>query len=322
MQNQYIGHNSQLCAVEEVRLVGGKGDGMRLLQVRNASGLEVTISADRCADLPRVIFKGDNMGYFAPCGYVGPSFYQEPGEGFLKSFTAGFLTTCGLTTVGDPAVDDGEELPLHGTIGNTPCEHIWWDETDDQFIVHARINDGSLGSRKFYLLRTITIGKFENKLSVFDRIENRGDTASPMLLLYHYNMGYPLLSENAVLEIPSESITPRTEKAAANIDTWKEILPPTPGYEEECFYHKFSERGSATLSNPDIGKGLEISFDAQNLKYFTQWKQMGIRDYVMGLEPGNSVPGGRQAMRELNDLTILNPGEAKEYQVDIRFFEI
>ena len=28
----YIGHPSQLCGVEEVRLVGGKGDGMRLFK--------------------------------------------------------------------------------------------------------------------------------------------------------------------------------------------------------------------------------------------------------------------------------------------------
>ena len=35
---EYIGHESQLFGVEEVRLVGGKGDGMRLLQVRNGSG--------------------------------------------------------------------------------------------------------------------------------------------------------------------------------------------------------------------------------------------------------------------------------------------
>ena len=64
----YVGHPSQLCSVEEDRLQGGKGDGMRLLQIRNAAGVELTISADRCADISRLIFKGDNMGYFSPCG--------------------------------------------------------------------------------------------------------------------------------------------------------------------------------------------------------------------------------------------------------------
>lgn len=55
----YLGHPSQLCSVEEVRLQGGKGDGMRLIQIRNAAGMELTISADRCADISRLIFKGD-----------------------------------------------------------------------------------------------------------------------------------------------------------------------------------------------------------------------------------------------------------------------
>ena len=49
--NTYIGHKSQLYGVEEHRLVGGKGDGMRLFQVTNGKGLAFTVSADRCADI-------------------------------------------------------------------------------------------------------------------------------------------------------------------------------------------------------------------------------------------------------------------------------
>lgn len=76
----YLSHPSQLCSVEEVRLQGGKGDGMHLLQIRNAAGMELTISADRCADISRLIFKGDNMGYFSPCGYVAPGYYDDRGQ--------------------------------------------------------------------------------------------------------------------------------------------------------------------------------------------------------------------------------------------------
>ena len=38
--DKYIGHHLQLYGVEEMRLVGGKGDGMRILNVRNNKGLE------------------------------------------------------------------------------------------------------------------------------------------------------------------------------------------------------------------------------------------------------------------------------------------
>ena len=94
--NPYVGHNSQLYGIEEYRLAGGKGDGMRLLQIRNGKGLEMTVSPDRCADISRVSIDGMNVSYFSPCGYVAPAFYQKDGTNWLKSFTAGFLTTCGL----------------------------------------------------------------------------------------------------------------------------------------------------------------------------------------------------------------------------------
>ena len=151
--NPYIGHASQLYGVEEVRLIGGKGDGMRLLQVRNAAGLAFTVAADRCADVYRMNFKGDNMGLFGACGYVAPAYYQETPKGFIKSFTAGFFTTCGLNNVGGPGVDGTEELPMHGTIGNTPCERIWWDETEDSICIHAVINNSQTLGKKLMMYR-------------------------------------------------------------------------------------------------------------------------------------------------------------------------
>ena len=44
--NPYIGHDTQYYGIEEHRLVGGKGDGMRLLQVRNGKGLDFTVAVD------------------------------------------------------------------------------------------------------------------------------------------------------------------------------------------------------------------------------------------------------------------------------------
>ena len=62
-ERAYYGHESQLFGVEEYRLAGGKGDGMRLLQVKNGLGLEFTVSADRCADISRLHFRGENCGH-------------------------------------------------------------------------------------------------------------------------------------------------------------------------------------------------------------------------------------------------------------------
>lgn len=315
--NAYMGHPTQLCAVEEVRLVGGKGDGMRLLQVRNATGLEFTVAADRCADIYRLLCKGCNMGYFSPTGYVAPAYYDDQGAGFLKSFTAGFLTTCGLTAAGAACEDDGESLGLHGSIGNTPCERIWWTEDAEHFYIHAEVDDSRIFASKMHLSRLITCGKFENYITIEDTVENRGDAVTPAMLLYHMNIGYPLLSEKATLDIPSVSVRPRDARAAEGLDTWQEILPPTVQFQEQCYYHSFEKEGRATISNPEIGRKLTISFDAENLEYLTQWKMMGVRDYVMGLEPGNCTPCGRDVMRRENKLKFLEPGQSYTYKVRV-----
>ena len=322
MLSPYIGHASQICGVEEVRLVGGRGDGIRLLQVRNAAGLEVTVSADRCADISRVVFKGDNMGYFSPCGYVAPQYYDPVGIGFLKSFTAGFLTTCGLTAVGSPCEDDGETLPLHGTIANTPAEHVWWDETDEVISIHATVRDCRIFAHKLVLNREIAIGKNENCLWVKDTVTNEGDTLSPLMLLYHFNMGFPLLCEDSVLEINSTHVSPRNEHAAGDIDTWMQMLPPTAGFEEQCYYHAFEKQGRAAISNPRIRKGVELLWDAAALDHFCEWKMMGVHDYVLGLEPGNCTADGRDVMRRMGELKYIAPGKSKEYQVEIKFKEL
>ena len=121
-QSAYYGHESQLFGVEEVRLQGGKGDGMRLLQVRNGKGLEFTVSADRCADISRLIFRGENCGFFSANGYVAPAYYDDKEDGWLKNFTAGFLTTCGLLAVGAPCTD------LCGKASDDAHDHLLEDE--------------------------------------------------------------------------------------------------------------------------------------------------------------------------------------------------
>ena len=317
----YLGHESQISGVEEVRLVGGRGDGMRLLQVRNGKGLEFTVSVDRCADLSRLSYRGGNYGYFSPCGYVHPSYYDGVGNGFLKSFTAGFLTTCGLNAVGMPCTDEGEELPLHGTIGNTPADHVWWNRTDRGIEIRATIRDERIFAHRLVLERTWICSEQENTLSLRDKVMNQGGEPYPVEILYHMNMGYPLLSEESLLYIPSSQVKPRNSHAAVDLESWNKMLPPTVGFEEQCYFHQFENQGVAAIYSPLLGTGLVIRFSPQNLPYFTQWKMMGVGDYALGLEPGNCHPDGRSQMRAEGALTILKPGEAAEYEVNLQILE-
>ncbi len=321
MNYDYVGREEQLCGVECYRLEGGKGDGLRLAHVRNGLGLELTVSPDRCADISRLTFLGRNMSYFSPCGYVAPAYYDDRDTGFLKSFTAGFLTTCGLTAVGAPCTENGEYFPMHGTVGNTPAEYFSWRQSEKELILEAEVRDARLFGRKLKLQRQIRCSKEANVFTVSDTVTNFGEDEEQILILYHMNIGYPLLSENSELYIPSASVTPRSEKAARNLATRLQMLPPQPHYEEECFFHRYDGPGKAMIFNPDIGLGLGITFDTAVLDRLCQWKMMGRQDYVLGLEPGNCTPDGRTAMAEQGLRKTLKPGESQTYAVTVTLYD-
>lgn len=171
------------------------------------------------------------MSYFSPCGYVAPAYYDKVGANWLQSFTAGFLTTCGLQAVGTPCIDDGEELPLHGSIANQPCAQSYWEEDDKEIRIHSVTKDEVIFGRKLVLKRTVTISKEENTFSIDDHIENTGSKTEPMEILYHMNMGYPLLDEDSEVTIPSVEVRARDDHAQEDIANWMHMEKPQGDYQ-------------------------------------------------------------------------------------------
>ncbi len=318
----YVGNPYQTRGAENYILQGAKGDGMHFLYVRNGKGLEAWISLDRAGDISRLTYKGDNMGFFSPCGYVSPQYYDKEGFGCLKSFTAGFFTTCGLNNLGAPNNDEGQELPQHGTISNTPAEFISKTETDDGLEITLKISDCVIFGTKLILNRKYFFSYTENTFSVKDTVTNEADTASPYMIMYHCNMGYPLLCENSIVNIPHSSITSCNDEAERYVDTALVMEKPQPNFIERCYYYDTLSNGdfaNVGIYNPDIEKGLVMSYSKDTLPYFVEWKMMGNKDYVLGLEPSNSLLSGRNVLRKENKLTFLNPNESKTTYVEFKF---
>ena len=314
--NEYIGNEMQLYSVKEARLMGGKQDGMRVLIVKNALGLEFTVSLDRCADISELSVKGDNFAFIAPCGYVSPTYYDNKGANFLKSFTAGFLTTCGLNNVGGAQ----EEYGLHGNIANTPCEKYYYFVENDEIHIKATIRDAALFNDKLILEREIICPINENVIYLKDTVKNIGFNNTPVMVLYHCNMGYPLLSEDAALNIPSTKVVARDEHAKTGLSVWNKVEKPQKDYQEMCFFHSFNEETpTISLYNNKINKGVEITYSTKELPCFTQWKMMGQGEYVMGLEPGTCNPDGRKEILNKGTYDDLGVGESKTYNIKFKF---
>ena len=75
------------------------------------------------------------------------------------------------------------------------------------------------------------------------------------------------------------------------------------------------------IYNSDINKGVVMCYNKTTLPCFTEWKMMGKTDYVLGLEPGNCTPDGRDVLRKNGTLKFLQPEQSETTAVKFSFVD-
>lgn len=322
---KYTGNHSQLGGTRHYVLSDGWGRNMRCIDIDSGSGLVYTVLPDRGMDISRASFKGINLVFLTCNSETHPSFYEHDGAGWLHTFNGGLLTTCGLTYLGAPVNDSGDELGLHGRYSTIPakqvCDLSGWN--GDQYIIKVRgvAEEGFMFGHKLRLEREVMSVMGTNRIRITDTVTNFGSGRSPFTILYHMNLGYPLLDENAELIIDPANTTPRDENAEKGLSSIRKFTVPQAGFREQVFDHLMKAGGdgfaSATLQNRKPGISLGIRFKTDTLPYLVQWKNMGQGDYVLGLEPCNTPGKNRKLLRESNMLPVLEPGESRVHQIEV-----
>jgi hypothetical protein len=141
------------------------------------------------------------------------------------------------------------------------------------------------------------------------------------MLLYHINLGWPLLDDGAALHFNAQSMRPRDAEAEKGAASATEIPAPISGYKEQVFYHELiaDNNGfvSAVLENRKLGVGLFTQYRKKELPRFIQWKMVAEGEYVLGFEPANCLVEGRAKERERGTLQFLEPGETRDFLVRI-----
>lgn len=322
-EKKFIGHRDQLMKVKKICMEDGKAAGVEMLDVQNRSGMHFDVNISRGMDIPYLDFCGENIGYISPCGVVNPQYFDDKGLGFLKSFTAGFLTTCGLKVAGAPCEYEGESYGLHGNLSHTPAENVSYsieeDEENPCVVIRGTVRDAVIFGDRMSLQRKIKCSYKERKITLKDRVTNEGYKKVRQMILYHCNIGYPILTPDSEVYIPAVETKPRNEHSEELISTWMKPEQPDPDYVETCYYHrlKSNDDNHATVAiyNPELEKGIAIEIDMSTLDHFVQWKMMGAGDYVMGLEPANATIDGIEDAINNGSMKYLEPGETREYQL-------
>lgn len=322
---QYIGNTAQIGGSRHYVLSDGQGRNMRGIDVNTGSGLEYTILPDRGMDISLARYKGHNLVYISPNGETHPAFYEPENYGWLRTFSGGLLTTCGLTYLGHPVKDGDEELGLHGRYSTLPARQVadlsGWAGDEYQIRLRGITEEGHIFGTKMRLEREIASILGQNKLIINDTVTNFGYSPAPYTILYHMNLGYPLLSEEAELIIDPENTIAASAHAETAIDEFHRFLKPVAGFREHVFYHKMkgnlNGETSVAIRNKAIGAILTIKFNIQELPWLTQWKMLGQGDYVLGLEPCNIPPKNRVVLKNEGILPYLNPGESTTNSIEI-----
>lgn len=299
-------------------------NGMRVIEAVNSSGLTFTILPDRGLDIWAATFNGLPLSWISQRSPHPP----DNGQPWLRLFNGGLLTTCGLTHVGPPEIDSvsGERRDIHGQYtrlraGDIAATRQWVAGPDGeetyQVTLKGSVSEAALFGEQLRLERTYTLALGNPTIALTDTVWNCGDAPSPLMILYHCNVGFPLVSAGVQLHTAHHAVYPRDADARVGFDRWPVYDSATPLLPEQVFYHH-PMTGSdgwsmAALLHDDWG--LVFQWDTGSLPYLVQWKNTRQNIYVCGVEPGNCIPEGRNAAREKDRLVMLQPGETRTFNL-------
>jgi len=327
---QHVGDLSQVAGIKLGEWSDGNERGLRVAEVRSGSGLAFTVLLDRGMDIGPASYKGSPLAWISPTGFGHPMYYEPDGINWLRTFGGGLLTGCGLTSVGSPSEDQGESFGQHGRLSNLPAQRIGidelWQGDECSFVLKGEMRQARVFGEDLRLSRRFTVGLGGNKIEVHDLVENLGSTPSPLMILYHINLGFPLLDESVELVAKPHPVNPRDAASEPGLKEWMHFQAPTAGYSEQVFHHDLpaDKDGWAGLKLVNKRRGLQVSvhFQKATLPNLVQWKMMGQGTYVLGLEPANCLTTGRAQEHLHGTLQVLLPGERREFSVEIEAEEV
>jgi hypothetical protein len=325
---RHVGDLSQVASTREVRLRDGNEDGLRAVDVRVSGGLSALVLADRGMDIGPAWAAGHQLSWQSATGIVHPAYFDE--RAWLRSFHGGLLVTCGLQNVGPPNVDGGVEHGLHGRVSHIPAREVSHRvvHEDGRLVAEVRgeMRETDVYGADLVLRRTLRFPMGDTSVEIHDEVENLGYERAVLMLLYHVNVGWPVVAEGARLLSPAAEVVGREEASQAAVAEHTDFPPPREGFDQLVYHHRLHDpaAASATISianaafGPTAGIALSVTYDPRQLPWLWQWRMLAPGMYLTGLEPANCGIMGRAEERERGTLQEVAPGETRRFDLTIR----
>lgn len=300
--NEKINNIEQICSIKKLCFVDGRAKGQNILLVNNGI-LQFEVLIDKCMDIGQLYHKGTNISFISASGFS--SFSGE----FDDVYNGGMLYTCGLDTVG------GRKLPIHGKVHNIPATIISCICNQDNIEILGEVYQTSLFGDKLKLTRTIKTSVNSSVIEINDKVTNIGYVDSEYCLLYHTNLGYPMLDEGVEIIAPIIETFSRTRYAKERESTCLLIESPK-AYNEECVYFHKLNSGNIKVLNKKLNKVFTMEYDNKKLPHFIEWKSMLSGAYALGIEPATTT------LDEDFKKTKIKAQDSQEFSIKIDIKEI
>jgi hypothetical protein len=321
------------CRVVKHTMHGGLSDGVETVEIDNGR-LSVVVLPTRGMGIWAMWLGELRIGWQSPVrGPVHPKFVPlaEPsGLGWLDGFDE-LLCRCGLVSNGAPEFDERGQLRygLHGRIANLPARKVELAIADDtgEITLTGVVEETRFLFHQLRMKTTISLAPGENRLRVVDEVTNFSARPGGMELLYHINVGRPLLDAGSALVAPVRDVAPRNARAVEGIAGWKRYGEPTPGFAEQVYLCELAaandQRTGVLLKNAGGNAAFGLRFRRDQLPCFTLWKNTGAESdgYVTGLEPGTNFPNPRSFEEQHGRVRRLEPGETARFALELAAYD-
>jgi hypothetical protein len=325
---QHVPNLDQIARVRPATLRGGRAEGVDVVEVATGSGFQFTVVPGRALDISHASYNGIPLCWRSYTGEVAASFFEPEGLGWLRGAFGGLMSTGGLTYMGSPSADQEQALGIHGRASYLPASNVWadaaWEDDAYRLWVRGKLTEAAGLGPNLVLTREIVTEMGGSHFVIRDTVENCTYQRVEHMILYHFNIGFPVLSETARLMVNSLEATPRDKDSIAGLDHWDRFEAPLAGRPHQLFYHRVQPDSSGRAHVMLVGMqnlaagpmAVYLSYTHATLPWLVNWKCMRAGDYVTGIEPANAWVEGRAVEREAGRLRFLDPWQKVSYEVE------
>lgn len=278
----------------------------RVVDVRVMGGIDVEVLPDRGLDVGSAWYRGTPLSWTSPVRR-GTPLGTPRGTDWVDRFRGGLVTTCGTDNVGPATAASG----MHGRHSHLPATDVRTDLRRDGDATVVRVSgtieDVTLFGRRVVVSRTVETRTDSPVLVLRDVVENTGSEAVRLPLLYHVNLGAPLVVPGTRVRSGARRVGSRDAGAPDPA-----VLPePGDGTAEAVYEHHGvpADDGTASVvvTSPAWDVAAEVSWTATTLPRLYQWVWPARRGWALAVEPSTAALFGPDRGTD-REAPLLAPG--------------